>query len=105
MAKGGNVEKVRDLLTDANNEKLSSLSKFDDAYMNYDTPTIEGNLNAYLYVHQIPDLIKWRAMDPGLRGQTICILGPSAIGKTDAVRQGLKAAAEAMGRPLVDHEK
>lgn len=59
-----------------------------------------GDLSHSIYVHQVPQLIVDHALNPELWSHTLCLLGPTAIGKTEGVRQGLDIAAMKMGRQL-----
>lgn len=59
-----------------------------------------GDLSHSVYVHQVPQLIATHALNPDLWGHTLCLLGPTAIGKTEGVRQGLEQAADTMRRTL-----
>lgn len=51
-------------------------------------------------VHQVADFVAMHALNPDLWGHTLCLLGPTAIGKTEGVRQGLQQAAQTMNRTL-----
>lgn len=53
-----------------------------------------------VYTHQIPKMIKFAALNPEMWNTSLLFLGPTAIGKTEAIRQGLDEAAEEMGRHL-----
>lgn len=59
-----------------------------------------GDLSHSIYVHQVPDLVAVHALTPELWSHTLCLLGPTAIGKTEGIRQGLQQAAGAMDRTL-----
>jgi len=59
-----------------------------------------GDLSHTLYTHQVPEFIRNHAMFPDLWGHTMCLLGPTAIGKTEGVRQGFALAATQQGREL-----
>lgn len=59
-----------------------------------------GEISQVIYVHQVPEFVAFHAMNPDLWGHTVGLFGPTAIGKTEAVRQGLELAAERMGRKL-----
>lgn len=59
-----------------------------------------GDLSHTLYVHQVPEFIAFHGVNPDLWGHAVTLLGPTAVGKTEGVRQGLALAAERMGRRL-----
>ena len=65
-----------------------------------DEKVATGMLSHRIYVHQVPSLIAHLAMNPELWGQTIGLYGPTAIGKTEAIKQGFQEAADAMRRTL-----
>lgn len=62
------------------------------------------DISHMIYVHQVPELVAFHALHPDLWGRTLCLLGPTAVGKTEGVRQGLREGAAAMGRTLNLHE-
>jgi hypothetical protein len=59
-----------------------------------------GDLSHTLYVHQVPEFISFHGQNPDLWGHSVVLLGPTAIGKSEGVRQGLNLAAQYMGREL-----
>ena len=74
----------------------------------------EMNETGYVQVHQVVEVVKHYALTPELWDHTAVFLGPTAIGKTEAVREGLQRALavmnerrQAMGaapRQLILHE-
>ncbi len=94
--------KINDRLSRAGIDVAEMLAS--DNTLDAGSPSISGMENA-LYIDQIPDLIRWHLMTPELHDHVTLILGPSAIGKTYAIRQGLAAAAQAMGREHILHEE
>ena len=95
---------IHDMLDDASRNLIRRLDTDDDAALGYHATKPMDSIETVVYVDQIPDLVRWHALDPQLHGHTLCFLGSSAIGKTDAVRQGLREAAAEMGRRLELHE-
>lgn len=104
MTKKSNIETVRSMLDEAGEELFDQLSNADDERLGYATVKPSGDFATFLYVDQIPDVIEWSLLNPELHSHTMCFLGSSAIGKTYAVREGFRRAAEKMGRPIVDAE-
>ncbi|MGI9252240.1 MAG: hypothetical protein ACR2J8_00705, partial [Thermomicrobiales bacterium] len=91
------------------NERLSRIG-VDVAEMlsnesSFDQPGDHLTLENMVYIDQIPDLVKWHLLTPELHNHVMLILGPSAIGKTYAIRQGLTEAASAMGREHILFEE
>lgn len=77
-------------------ELLEDLGIHEDWYQH--SPV--GDLSHSIYVHQVPEFVAYHATNPDLWDHTLCLLGPTAIGKTEGVRQGLEQAAAQMGRRL-----
>ena len=59
-----------------------------------------GELSNSLFVHQVPEFLSFHGVNPDLWGHSLLFLGPTAIGKTEGVRQGYELAAKKMGREL-----
>jgi hypothetical protein len=93
-----NASQVISGLRDAQDEVVDLLT-LDDRSMNYASEHKSTMANTIM-IHQLPEVIRWHANDPGLRGMTLAIMGPSAIGKTEAIRAGLLSAASDQGRDL-----
>lgn len=100
----GNISEVKGMLEEAGLDLAKELTAADDERLGYAMVKPSGELNTFLYVDQIPDLIKWHVLNPEMQGHSLCFLGSSAIGKTFAVRQGFNEAAQEMGRNPIFHE-
>jgi hypothetical protein len=97
--------RFREILEDAGIEFLSSNDEIDDAELKYEVAeTVKSGLSPFVYVHDIPKLIKHSLLDPEQHGKAYFFTGPSAIGKTDAVNQGFMEAALEMGREGIFRE-
>ena len=100
----GNITAVRDLLRDANDNLVENISEFTDQQLNFETDSVLTDVIDRIPVHELPGILAWRATDPYLSRTPMLLLGASAIGKTEAVRQGVELAAEIMGRSHTIHE-
>lgn len=83
-------------------EKLTS---GDDARFGYAVADTGSSIATTMNVHEVVDHVRWLIMNPGFDDTTPIYVGPSGIGKTYAIREGARQAAEAMGRSLNMIEK
>lgn len=96
--KGITIQAVKDSLIDNGLNLDADMTEIShDGWVEH-RPT--GDLSHTIYVHQVPDFVAFHAMNPDLWSHTVCLLGPTAVGKTEGVRLGLEQAAVKMGRRL-----
>ena len=93
---------VKELLSEAGIDQV--LEEVDDEALGFPVPKVVGDGTMFLYTDQIPEVIAAHLLNPLLHKQTLCFLGPSAIGKTEAIRAGFARAAAEMGREPVFRE-
>lgn len=98
------VETAEAIVTGDGADLADLLLSADDHKLGYASVS-EIDTMGKMFVHEITDHIAYIATHPELRDTVPMYMGPSGIGKTFAIRAGIKKAGQIMGREVIVEER